>query len=394
MIKLKIKKILSILLAALLISMIGIPAFAADDSGETPAAESDYDYTKDERLSKASDPEKYKDGDFQWGGLSPAMYGIINDKMYTLNEIEKAQAIAEAKKKAAEEAEARKEQEEQDNNPQETAEGEEATYTITFDDNEGSGGPGTQTGKSGVNNLSTTYPKRKGYTFVGWDEDKEAVAPTYVVGGVWEIELSADVTLYAIWDDGIPALEDSTSADPSLEGVNVEAYYAFKCPKCGKALGATALLTIYNRNKGKCTHCDEYLPDPGTLTIYRFITVAEDSKHLKSLKNYDLTKASKGLYGKTAELYGEGKDLPQSDLVFGEDENGNEVLVDFYTGGNHVEFKDSFMTGLYIFLVKFEKFATPLAIGFSESAYNDIVWKIRVAIFGGLEKILTLFVSG
>ena len=101
MIKLKIKKILSILLAALLISMIGIPAFAADDSGETPAAESDYDYTKDERLSKASDPEKYKDGDFQWGGLSPAMYGIINDKMYTLNEIEKAQAIAEAKKNGA-----------------------------------------------------------------------------------------------------------------------------------------------------------------------------------------------------------------------------------------------------------------------------------------------------
>ena len=81
-------------------------------------------------------------------------------------------------------------------------------------------------------------------------------------------------------------------------------------------------------------------------------------------------------------------------ILYGKDENDNEILVDFYTSGNHVEFKDSFMAGLFIFLVKFENFATPLAIGFSESAYNDIVWKIRVAIFGGLEKILTLFVSG
>ena len=402
MIKLKIKKILSVLLAALLISMVGIPAFAADDTGagdgETPAASSDYDYTKDERLFNASNPEQYNDGDYQWGGIAPAMYGIIANKMYTVNQINKATAIAEAKKEAEEEVAARKAQEEKEkekeNGKQETAEGDNATYTITFNDNEGSGGPGTQTGKSGVNELSTTYPKRKGYTFIGWDEDKDAVAPAYVLGGVWEIELSADVTLYAIWDDGIPALEDETSAAPKVEGVKVEAFYAFKCPKCGKAVGATSLLSIFNQDEGKCIHCGEYLPDPGTVKVYRFITVASDSNHLKSLKNYDLTKASKDLYGKTAGQYGDGKDLPQSDLIYGKDENDNEILVDFYTSGNHVEFKDSFMAGLFIFLVKFENFATPLAIGFSESAYNDIVWKIRVAIFGGLEKILTLFVSG
>ena len=229
MIKLKIKKILSVLLAALLISMVGIPAFAADDTGagdgETPAASSDYDYTKDERLFNASNPEQYNDGDYQWGGIAPAMYGIIANKMYTVNQINKATEIAEAKKEAEEEVAARKAQEEKEkekeNGKQETAEGDNATYTITFNDNEGSGGPGTQTGKSGVNELSTTYPKRKGYTFIGWDEDKDAVAPAYVLGGVWEIELSADVTLYAIWDDGIPALEDETSAAPKVEGVKV-----------------------------------------------------------------------------------------------------------------------------------------------------------------------------
>lgn len=377
--------------AALLISMIGIPAFAADDTGagETPAAASDYDYTKDERLSGGSNPEEYNVGDFKWGGKAPAFYGIIANKMFTVSQINKANAIAKAKAAAEDEAAAAAEAEAEGTQPAPAPADEGVEFTVTFDDNGGSGGPGTQACK-GSTALSSTFPKRKGYTFIGWAADKEAAIPDYFVGGIWKIDSKEDVTLYAIWDDGVPALKDETSANPNVEGVSVEAFYAFKCPKCGKAVGASTLLTVYTQNEGKCAHCGEDLPDPGTVKIYRFITISQDSSHLKSLKNYDLTKAAKDLYGATAGQYGDGKDLPQSDLVY--DEKG--VLVDFYTSGNHVEFGDSFMTGLYIFLVKFEKIATPLSISFSESTYNDVVWKIRVFFLGILEKILTFFVSG
>ena len=221
----KIKKILSLLIAMLFVAMIGVPAFATDDTGsgdgETPAAASDYDYSKDEKLSKASDPAKYRVGDFQWGGYSPAMYGILKNKMYTLEPVEKAVAIAEARKKAEKEAAAAKADE---NKPDEGEDAEEPEYIITFDDNEGSGGPGTQKVKGEETALSSVYPTRSGYTFAGWATEEDALAPTYVVGGTWKITTLQDVTLYAVWDDGTPGLLDETSANPKVEGVAVEAY--------------------------------------------------------------------------------------------------------------------------------------------------------------------------
>ena len=400
MIALKIKKILSLLLAMMLTLSVAIPAFA-EDGGSTAepgtAAASDYDYTKDERLSQASNPIEYNAGTFKWGGLAPAMYGIIAGKMYTIDQVNKAVAIADAKKaaikeKEAEEAAAAKEKE--GNSPQDAEEGNDETFTITFDDNGGSGGPGTQTGKSGKNSLSSTYPTKKGYTFVGWAEDKEALAPKYVVGGVWRIDLVEDVTLYAVWDDGTPALVDETSADPAVEGVNIEAFYAFKCPACGKAQGGNTVLQIYNANKGKCSHAEEYLPDPGTVKIYRFIIVPDDSAHNSALKNHDFTKAAKDIYGSTASQYGDGKDLPQWDLVYEQNENQEVVLTDFHTSGTNAEFKDRFLAKLYIFLVKFQNWAAPRTERFAESGFNNFAWKVNVAIGKGIEKILSFFASG
>ena len=63
------KKIISLILSFVIVMAICVPAFADEAA---------YDYTKDERINAVSD---YENGEFVWGGYSPAMYQIINKKM-------------------------------------------------------------------------------------------------------------------------------------------------------------------------------------------------------------------------------------------------------------------------------------------------------------------------
>lgn len=72
-------------------------------------------------------------------------------------------------------------------------------YTITFENNGGSGGPTTQAinaNETGV--LTVQTPSRAGYSFVGWDTSSDAVTPVYLPGD--SIALTEDITLYAVWD--------------------------------------------------------------------------------------------------------------------------------------------------------------------------------------------------
>ena len=189
-------------------------------------------------------------------------------------------------------------------------------------------------------------------------------------------------------------LQDTVSIDPIAEGVSLNAFYVFKCPKCGKALGGDRLSAIYGGNhNGKCSHCEELLPDPSTVKIYRFIVVPKSSAHYDALKVYDFASEAGAIYGETAKLYGDGKDLPQSNLIYETDEDGNTVLVDFYTDGNHVETKDGFMAKLFLFLVRFQYKVTPTMERFAVSKYNEVVFKMRLAILHLNEKILTALVT-
>lgn len=72
-------------------------------------------------------------------------------------------------------------------------------YTITFENNGGSGGPTTQAinaNETGV--LTAQTPSRVGYSFRGWDTSSDAVTPVYLPGD--NITLTEDITLYAVWD--------------------------------------------------------------------------------------------------------------------------------------------------------------------------------------------------
>lgn len=70
------------------------------------------------------------------------------------------------------------------------------TYTLSYDANGGSGAPASQSGLS-VYTISTTQPTKGGSTFLGWSANRYASSPDYLPGGV--ISLTADTTLYAVW---------------------------------------------------------------------------------------------------------------------------------------------------------------------------------------------------
>ena len=69
-------------------------------------------------------------------------------------------------------------------------------YTLTFNDNGGSGGPGSQTG-NGTITLSSTKPSKTGYAFLGWSTSSTATSASYSAGG--SFSLTNNTTLYAVW---------------------------------------------------------------------------------------------------------------------------------------------------------------------------------------------------
>ncbi|WP_373207296.1 InlB B-repeat-containing protein [Coprococcus phoceensis] len=74
------------------------------------------------------------------------------------------------------------------------------TYTITYNANGGTGVPGAQSYYNGQKvTLSSTRPTRTGYTFLGWDRNKNATSPEYWAGGVFQSLTLGNFTIYAIW---------------------------------------------------------------------------------------------------------------------------------------------------------------------------------------------------
>ena len=81
------------------------------------------------------------------------------------------------------------------------------TYTITYDANGGIGAPASQSKTHGVNvTLSTQIPTRDGYTFLGWNTDKNATVASYKVGAEYSVD--ANATLYAVWEENPKEDED------------------------------------------------------------------------------------------------------------------------------------------------------------------------------------------
>ncbi|MDR2898971.1 MAG: InlB B-repeat-containing protein, partial [Clostridiales bacterium] len=84
------------------------------------------------------------------------------------------------------------------------------TYTVTYDANGGTGDvPKDETAYNEdetVTVLFTPAPSKTDNTFIGWATNQGATAATYTIGGVVSFNMgAADVTLYAVWKESIPA---------------------------------------------------------------------------------------------------------------------------------------------------------------------------------------------
>lgn len=67
--------------------------------------------------------------------------------------------------------------------------------------------------------LYTAKPERENYTFMGWAETKNAASPDYAAGAKFEKEITAPLTLYAIWRSdtaSAPVIESVTPASASI----------------------------------------------------------------------------------------------------------------------------------------------------------------------------------
>ena len=93
------------------------------------------------------------------------------------------------------------------------------TYELSFDANGGTGAPEALTYGPTADDSHTfvipgTAPTRQGYTFLGWAEESNATSATIHAGD--SIILSADKTLYAVWEP-TPDPEPTPTPDPEPE---------------------------------------------------------------------------------------------------------------------------------------------------------------------------------
>ena len=97
----------------------------------------------------------------------------------------------------------------------------QAEHKVSFNANGGSGAPSAQTKyyKNALT-LSSTKPTRTGYSFVGWNTDKNATSASYQPGASYTKD--ADLTLYAIWKANTYKVTfDANGGSCSTESKNV-----------------------------------------------------------------------------------------------------------------------------------------------------------------------------
>lgn len=173
-------------------------------------------------------------------------------------------------------------------------------YIITFDANEGTGAPNSQTKTHGVDlKLSTTKPTRTGYNFKGWTTIKNSTLGTiYQPGDTFNININ--VTLYALWEKNTYAIEynaNGGSVNPSSQQVKYGETFTVPTPsrtgydftgwtasnggsyQAGKSYIATGNITLtanwtaktytitYNANGGSVSPTSQQIKYQGSFTV-------------------------------------------------------------------------------------------------------------------------------
>lgn len=124
------------------------------------------------------------------------------------------------------------------------------TYTLTYNANGGTNAPSTQTGETSYQ-ISPIIPRRTGYTFVGWSTNSNATSPTYKP---WQtINLSSNITLYAVWEKNHEHSYTSVTTNPDCVNPGSIKYTC----TCGESYSETipALGHRFNGDSEQCQLC-------------------------------------------------------------------------------------------------------------------------------------------
>ena len=102
----------------------------------------------------------------------------------------------------------------------------EKTFTLNYDANGGTGGPGTKTQKTSstfVNfTVPDTVPTKQGYDFKGWSETKNG-SVKYKVGDTIRVTTSTTPkTVYAVWEESEPVAEPDLSITKTTDAKDVK----------------------------------------------------------------------------------------------------------------------------------------------------------------------------
>lgn len=137
-------------------------------------------------------------------------------------------------------------------------------YTITYNANGGSGGPSSQQKNKGQNlTISSEFPERFGYSFVGWSTSSTSDKAKYIPGSTFSKD--ADTTLYAVWSSMIELSSKLGKKTGSLEFPYAGKckYYKITPAKDGSyrfeiADSSDVQLTIMNSSGGAIGRFDNY----------------------------------------------------------------------------------------------------------------------------------------
>lgn len=146
------------------------------------------------------------------------------------------------------------------------------TWTVSYNANGGSGAPAAQTKTYGQTlKLSSTVPRRSGYTFLGWATASDGTGTAYAAGGNYTANSAA--TLYAVWIavqvtsvTGYRCESDGTKADSGTYG-HIEA----SCRALGTIAGT---LTVTATANGSSITVD---PSSGSKTATADLTISPTS---------------------------------------------------------------------------------------------------------------------
>lgn len=97
------------------------------------------------------------------------------------------------------------------------------TYTVKYNANGGSGAPSSQTKTYGTTlKLSSTKPKRTGYTFQGWGTSASDTSVNYAAGANYTS--NANITLYAIWKANTYTVKYNANGGSGAPGNQTKTY--------------------------------------------------------------------------------------------------------------------------------------------------------------------------